>query len=66
METFIVKVWTPGGGEHLDGVRGTAAHVPSGRHIAFTEPSALISFLIASSSTSDSLDAAAGSSNSEP
>src|ERR1700674_5115484 len=51
METFVVKVWRPGGDEHLDGRRGTVVHLPTGRGIAFAEAEALITFLVGPSTS---------------
>lgn len=45
MESFIVRVWEPGGSESPEGLRGTAVHLPSGRALTFAEPGALIDFL---------------------
>jgi hypothetical protein len=45
MDTFLVRVWRPDGGERSEGLRGTAVHVSSGREVTFTEPEALVSFL---------------------
>jgi hypothetical protein len=45
METFMVRVWRPGGGERIEGVRGMAVHLSSGRQITFSEPQQLIAFL---------------------
>ncbi len=41
----MVRVWSPGGDERSEGVRGTAVHLGSGRQITFTEPGRLIDFL---------------------
>ena len=41
----MVRVWRPGGGERLDGVRGMAVHLTSGRQITFSDPQRLIAFL---------------------
>ncbi len=46
METFLVRVWRPDGGERPEGLRGTAVHLPSGRSLTYTESEALISFLV--------------------
>jgi hypothetical protein len=54
METFLVRVWTPDGKERPAGMRGTAAHVSSGRQVTFTESEALIRFLIEAASAGDS------------
>jgi hypothetical protein len=45
METFMVRVWRPGGGERVAGVRGMAVHLSSGRQITFSDPQRLIAFL---------------------
>jgi len=45
METFVVRVWSPGADDGPEGVRGTAVHLSSGTTITFTEPGALIRFL---------------------
>jgi len=45
MDTFLVRVWRPNGEERLEGLRGTAVHLSSGRALTFTEPLALVSFL---------------------
>jgi hypothetical protein len=45
MDTFLVRVWRPDGDERLDGLRGTAVHLSSGRAVTFTEPEALVGFL---------------------
>jgi hypothetical protein len=45
MEAFMVRLWTPAGGEHVDGMRGTAIHFASGRQISFSEAEGLIAFL---------------------
>ena len=45
MDTFLVRVWNPDGYERLEGLRGTAVHLSSGRELTFTEPAALVSFL---------------------
>ncbi|MGA2282541.1 MAG: hypothetical protein ABSH07_02510 [Candidatus Dormibacteria bacterium] len=45
METFMVRVWSPGDGERPEGVRGVAVHLGSGRRITFSEPQRLIAFL---------------------
>ena len=49
MEAFLVKVWTPGAADVGSGLRGTVVHLPTGRLLAFTEPSSLIDFLTATS-----------------
>ncbi len=41
----MVRVWSPGGENGPEGVRGTATHLRSGASIVFTEPDALIRFL---------------------
>ena len=54
MDTFLVRVWRPDGEERSEGLRGTAVHVSSGREVTFTEPGALVSFLVdAGGATSD-------------
>jgi hypothetical protein len=45
MEAFMVRLWKPAGGEHVDGVRGTALHFASGRQISFSGAEGLITFL---------------------
>jgi hypothetical protein len=45
MESFIVRVWEPGGSESPEGVRGTAVHLPSGRELTFSDARTLIEFL---------------------
>jgi hypothetical protein len=46
METFVVRIWTPGEEDDWSpGVRGTASHLASGEHVTFTEAAALIEFL---------------------
>jgi len=45
METFIVRVWTPGDGERPEGMRGTAVHLGTGEEITFSDPRRLIAFL---------------------
>lgn len=45
MESFVVRVWSPGGDDGPEGVRGTATHLSSGASIVFAEPGALIRFL---------------------
>jgi hypothetical protein len=47
MDTFVVRVWSPGADDGPEGVRGTAMHLSSGTTITFTEPGALIRFLTA-------------------
>lgn len=46
METFLVRVWTPDGGERPEGLRGTAVHLGSGQSVTYTHAEALISFLV--------------------
>lgn len=41
----MVRVWSPGGENGPEGVRGTATHLRTGASIVFTEPDALIRFL---------------------
>jgi hypothetical protein len=50
METFLVRVWTPDGGERPAGMRGTAVHLSSGRSRTYTHAEALISFLVEAAS----------------
>jgi hypothetical protein len=64
METFMVRVWRPAGEERSDGVRGTAVHLGSGRHIAFSEPGGLIEFLSKAADTDITPAAEAGSNTS--
>jgi hypothetical protein len=45
MEAFMVRLWTPAGGERVDGVRGTALHFASGRQISFSDAEGLVAFL---------------------
>jgi len=45
METFVVRVWSPGADAGPEGMRGTATHLGSGANIVFTEPDALVRFL---------------------
>jgi hypothetical protein len=45
MEAFMVRLWKPAGGEHVDGVRGTAIHFASGRQTSFSAAEGLIAFL---------------------
>jgi len=45
MDTFMVRVWTPGEADWSPGVRGTATHLASGRQVTFTEADGLIAFL---------------------
>jgi hypothetical protein len=45
METFVVRVWSPGADDGPDGMRGTVTHLGSGASIVFTEPDALLRFL---------------------
>jgi hypothetical protein len=47
MEAFMVRLWKPAEGEHVDGVRGTALHFASGRQITFSAADGLIAFLAA-------------------
>jgi hypothetical protein len=47
MEAFMVRLWKPADGEHVDGVRGTALHFASGRQISFSAAEGLIAFLTA-------------------
>lgn len=41
----MVRLWTPAGGERVDGVRGTALHFASGRQISFSDAEGLVAFL---------------------
>jgi hypothetical protein len=45
MEAFMVRLWKPADGEHVDGVHGTALHFASGRQISFSDAEGLIAFL---------------------
>ena len=45
MEAFMVRLWKPGDGERVDGLRGTALHFASGRQISFSAADGLIAFL---------------------
>jgi hypothetical protein len=45
MDTFLVRVWRPDDDDRLEGLRGTAVHLSSGRAVTFTKPDALVSFL---------------------
>lgn len=45
MDTFLVRVWRPDEEDRLEGLRGTAVHLSSGRAVTFTKPDALVSFL---------------------
>jgi hypothetical protein len=45
MEAFMVRLWKPAGGEHVDGVRGTALHFATGRQISFSGAEGLVAFL---------------------
>jgi len=45
METFMVRLWTPGGDDWSPGIRGTATHIASGKQVTFTEAAGLIAFL---------------------
>jgi hypothetical protein len=45
MEAFLVRVWKAGIGEPYAGLRGTVVHLPSGRLLAFSDPSSLLDFL---------------------
>ncbi len=41
----MVRVWTPGGDEPTQGLRGTAGHISTGTNITFTDAQQLIAFL---------------------
>ncbi len=43
----MVRVWKPSGEERLEGVRGSAVHLRTGRQITFSQPERLIAFLSA-------------------
>jgi hypothetical protein len=45
MDTFLVRVWTPAGGEPSAGLRGTVRHLSSGAETPFSDPEALLTFL---------------------
>jgi hypothetical protein len=45
METFLVRVWTPAGGEPAAGLRGTVRHLSTGVERSFAEPEVLLAFL---------------------
>ncbi len=47
METFIVRLWTPGtGGDRIDPeIRGLVRHVASGTERPFASPAELLEFL---------------------
>ena len=45
METFVVRVWTPGEGDWSAGLHGTASHLASGKQVTFTDADALIAFV---------------------
>ena len=53
METFLVRVWTPDGGERPEGMRGTAVHLSSGESLTYTHAVALISFLVEAAAGGD-------------
>jgi hypothetical protein len=56
MEAFLVRLWKPAGGEHVDGVRGTALHFASGRQTSFSGAEGLIAFLTEANSDEMSLE----------
>jgi hypothetical protein len=56
MEAFMVRLWKPAGGEHVDGVRGTALHFASGRQTSFSDAEGLIAFLTQTTSDEMSLE----------
>ncbi len=41
----MVRLWTPGSDGWSPGMRGTATHIASGKHVTFTEVAGLIEFL---------------------
>ena len=45
METFLVRVWTPYHERPLEGIRGTAVHLGSGRSVTYTRTGGLLRFL---------------------
>jgi hypothetical protein len=45
MESFMVRVWTPGEADATSGLHGTALHLRSGHRVTFVDPAALITFL---------------------
>jgi hypothetical protein len=45
METFLVRVWTPAGGEPAAGLRGTVRHLSTGDERSFADPEVLLAFL---------------------
>ena len=45
METFLVRVWTPAGGEPDAGLRGTVRHLSTGDERSFADPEVLLAFL---------------------
>jgi hypothetical protein len=45
METFLVRVWTPAGGEPAAGLRGTVRHLSTGDESSFADPEVLLAFL---------------------
>jgi hypothetical protein len=45
METFLVRVWTPAGGERAAGLRGTVRHLSTGDERSFADPDVLLAFL---------------------
>jgi hypothetical protein len=53
MDTFMVRVWTPGEGDWSPGVRGTATHLASGKQVTFTEAEGLIAFLAEANTTGE-------------
>jgi len=49
----MVRVWRPGDGERSEGVRGTAVHLRTGRHITFSAARPLIAFLSEAANADD-------------
>ena len=45
MQTFVVRVWTPGEEGAPDGFRGVCEHIGSGRQQVFPSPEVLLSFI---------------------
>jgi hypothetical protein len=45
METFLVRVWTPAGGEPAAGLRGTVRHLSTGDERSFADAEVLLAFL---------------------
>jgi hypothetical protein len=66
METFMVRVWKPGGDERSEGLRGTAVHLSSGQSLTFSEAETLVRFLeepAAAADNSSTADTAGGDSS---